>query len=91
MAASRQGLTDLQFSGCHSKEVHVVQTHHVDDPHLLVVGWLDLVQLAGGGRASTSPLSWGHSAKGASQEPRNPKTPFLSHTVQTWDGAQSYH
>lgn len=43
-----QGLTYLLVSRCNRNQVHVVETHHVDDPHLLVVELLDLVKLARG-------------------------------------------
>jgi hypothetical protein len=41
-------LTYLQLSGRNGNEVHVVQAHHVDDPHLLIVDLLELIKLTEG-------------------------------------------
>lgn len=58
---SHQGLTYLLVSGRNRNEVHVVETYHVDDPHLLVVERRYMVKLARG-RAET----WaGEAAPGA--------------------------
>lgn len=69
-----RGLTYLLVCGRHGHQVHVVQTHHVDDPHLLAVGRLDLVKLPEGDR--------GHLVRGGSpgraQEHRVPTNPLLS-------------
>ena len=56
----RQGLTYLLVGRCNRYQVHVVETDHVDDPHLLVVGLLDLVKLARGRAEATElgRLAW---------------------------------
>lgn len=43
-----RGLTYLLVGQRYRNQVHVVQTHHVDDPHLLVVERMDLVKLPEG-------------------------------------------
>ena len=70
----RRGLTYLLVRGCNGNEVHVVQTHHVNDPHLLAVGRMDLVKLPEGDRGD---LVWGGSPRRA-QEHRVPTNPLLA-------------
>lgn len=69
-----RGLTYLLVRGRNGHQVHVVQTHHVDDPHLLAVGRVDLVKLPEGDRGD---LVWG-SSPGRAQEHRVPTNPLLS-------------
>lgn len=54
---SRQGLTYLLVSRCNGNQVHVVETHHVDDPHLLVVERRNLVKLTRGKAEKTWRLT----------------------------------
>lgn len=46
--AERRGLTYLLVRRRNRNQVQVMETHHVDDPHLLIVERQDLVKLARG-------------------------------------------
>lgn len=52
-----QGLTYLLLSRGNRDEVHVVQTYHVDNPHLLVAGRLGLGKLAEGQRLGSQKVA----------------------------------